>query len=85
MTDRRTDMSLLAILLFSGIMALTLWATIRVRLVYSKFSMVPASSGSTGANAAARILRQDRIYDIPRRQKLRRKATIISPLVTDIR
>src|SRR6266481_5951822 len=41
-------MSLVAILLFTGTMALSLWATIRVRQVYNRFSLVPASSGSTG-------------------------------------
>jgi len=57
-------MSLLAILLFTGTMALSLWATMRVRQVYSKFSILPASSGSTGANTAVRILSQEGIYDV---------------------
>jgi Putative neutral zinc metallopeptidase len=59
-------MSLLAILLFIGTMVLSLWATIRVRQVYNRFSLglVPASSGSTGADAAATILRQEGISDI---------------------
>jgi Zn-dependent membrane protease YugP len=57
-------MSLLAILLFAGTMALSLWATMRVRKVYSKFSLLPASSGSTGAETAATILRQEGIYDV---------------------
>jgi uncharacterized protein len=57
-------MSLLAILLFTGTMALSLWATTRVRQVYSKFSILPASSGSTGANTAVRILSQEGIYDV---------------------
>jgi uncharacterized protein len=57
-------MSLLAILLFIGTMALSLWATMRVRQVYSKFSRLPASSGSTGADTAVRILRQEGIYDV---------------------
>jgi Zn-dependent membrane protease YugP len=46
-------MSLLAILLFIGTMALSLWATIRVRQVYNSFSLLPASSRSTGADTAA--------------------------------
>jgi Zn-dependent membrane protease YugP len=46
-------MSLLAILLFIGTMALSLWATIQVRQVYNRFSLLPASSGSTGADTAA--------------------------------
>jgi uncharacterized protein len=57
-------MSLLAILLFTGTMALSLWATMRVRQVYGKFSRLPASSGSTGADTAVRILRQEGIYDV---------------------
>src|ERR1700745_339965 len=57
-------MSLLAILLFVGTMALSLWATIRVRQVYNKFSQMPASSGSSGAQTAATILRQEGIYDV---------------------
>jgi hypothetical protein len=52
-------MSLLAILLCTGTMTLSLWATIRVRQVYNRFSLVPASSGSTGADTAATILRQE--------------------------
>jgi uncharacterized protein len=57
-------MSLLAILLFGGTMALSLWATMRVRQVYGEFSRVPAGSGYTGAEAAATILRQEGIYDV---------------------
>src|SRR5262245_6186554 len=57
-------MTLLAILLFIGTMALSLWATIRVRQVYSRFSLVPANSGSTGADTAATILRQEGNSDV---------------------
>jgi len=57
-------MSLLGILLFIGTMTLSLWATIRVRQVYNRFSLLPASSGSTGADAAATILRQEGISDV---------------------
>jgi uncharacterized protein len=57
-------MTLLAILLFTGTMALSLWATIRVRQIHNEFSMLPASSGSTGAETAERILRQEEIYDV---------------------
>jgi len=62
--DGAIDMSLLAILLFVGTMALSLWATMRVRQVYGKFSQLPASSGSSGAETAATILRQEGIYDV---------------------
>ena len=57
-------MSLFAILLFVGTMVLSLWATMRVRQVYGKFSRLPASSGLTGAETAATILRQEGIYDV---------------------
>src|ERR1700745_1843629 len=57
-------MSLLAILLFVGTMALSLWATMRVRQVYGEFSHFPASSGLSGAETAATILRQEGIYDV---------------------
>jgi uncharacterized protein len=60
----RIDMSLLAILLFTGTMALSLWATMRVRQAYHKFSLLLASSGSTGAEAAGRILQKEEIYDV---------------------
>jgi hypothetical protein len=58
-------MSLVAILLFFGTMALSLWATMRVRQVFGQFSRMPASSEASGAETAARILRQAGIYDIP--------------------
>ena len=60
----RIDMSLLAILLFTGTMALSLWATMRVRQAYHKFSLLLASSGLTGAEAAGRILQKEGIYDV---------------------
>ena len=61
---RAVVMSLLAILLFVGTMALSLWATMRVRQVYGKFSQFPASSGLSGAETAATILRQEGIHDV---------------------
>jgi uncharacterized protein len=57
-------MSLLAILLFCGTMTLSLWAAILVRQAYNKFSHLPASSGSSGAETAATILRREGIYDV---------------------
>jgi len=57
-------MSLFAILLFVGTMVLSLWATMRVRQVYGKWSQLPASSGLTGAETAARILRQEGISNV---------------------
>ena len=61
----RIDMSLLAILLFTGTMALSLWATMRVRQAYHKFSLLLASSGLTDYDeAAGRILQKEGIYDV---------------------
>ena len=57
-------MSLFAILLFVGTMVLSLWATMRVRQVYGKFSQLPASSGLTGAETATTILRQEGISNV---------------------
>src|SRR5258708_9136134 len=57
-------MSLFAILLFVGTMVLSLWATMRVRQVYGEFSQLPASSGLTGAETAATILRQEGISNV---------------------
>src|SRR5260221_13763414 len=58
------DMSLFGILLFIGTMGLSLWATMRVRQVYGKFSQLPASSGLTGAETAATILRQEGLSNV---------------------
>jgi len=58
------DMSLFAILLFVGTIVLSLWATMRVRQVYGQFSQLPASSGLTGAETAATILRQEGISNV---------------------
>jgi uncharacterized protein len=57
-------MTLLVILVFVCTMALSLWATIHVGRVQNKFSLFPASSGSSGAETAERILRQEGIYDV---------------------
>jgi len=57
-------MSSLAIVLFLGTMALSLWATLRVRHVYWRFDQLPASSRLTGAEAAETILRREGIYNV---------------------
>jgi uncharacterized protein len=44
------------ILLFVGTLLLSLWATMRVKSTYSRYSGLPAASGITGAQAAAQIL-----------------------------
>ena len=53
-----------ALILFFGTMALSLWATWRVKRVYMHYKEVPASSGITGAEAAARILDKAGIHDV---------------------
>lgn len=54
----------LAILLFVGTMALSMWAAWRVKSVYRRHLEVPASSGMTGAQAADLILRRAGIHDV---------------------
>ncbi len=46
----------LALLLFVGTMALSLWASFRVKRVYRRYAAEPAVNGITGAEAARRIL-----------------------------
>ena len=41
-------MTLLAILLFTGTMALSLWATMRVRQIHNEFSVSPRKLGING-------------------------------------
>ncbi len=57
-------MSLLSILLFVGTMAISLWASWRVKRVYNHFSQIPAASGATGAEVAAAILDRAGIHDV---------------------
>ena len=57
-------MSFLSILLFIGTLAISLWATARVKSVYNRFSQIPASSGATGAEVAAAILDRAGIHDV---------------------
>ena len=53
-----------ALLLFFGTLALSLWATWRVKRVYLHYSKIPALSGITGAQAAAQILDRAGIHDV---------------------
>jgi Zn-dependent membrane protease YugP len=53
-----------AIFLFLGTMALSLWATWRVKRIYLHYSEVPAQSGISGAAAAAQILDRAGIQDV---------------------
>lgn len=57
-------MTLLSILLFVGTMALSWWASARVKSVYAHFSQIPASSRATGAQVAAAILQRAGIRDV---------------------
>ena len=54
----------LSYLLFFGTLALSLWATWRVRAAYGKYSQMPASVGLTGAEVAYRILARAGIGDV---------------------
>ena len=57
-------MSLTSILLFVGTMLLSLWAAWRVKRVYRQHLEMPALSGLSGAQAAARILDHAGIHDV---------------------
>lgn len=52
------------ILLFVGTLLLSLWAAWRVKSVYRHHLNIPASSGLTGAQTAARILQHAGIHDV---------------------
>lgn len=51
-------------LLFFGTMGLSLWATMRVKSVYNRYSQGVVRSGITGGQVAAEILRRSGIYDV---------------------
>lgn len=55
---------MLSLLLFGATMLLSLWASSRVKSVYNRYLEVPATSGLTGAQAAARIMQDAGIYDV---------------------
>ncbi len=57
-------MTSFSFLVFFGTLALSLWATGRVKAAYAKYSQVPASSGLTGAETAQQILTASGIYDV---------------------
>ncbi|SKB07210.1 hypothetical protein SAMN02745166_04650 [Prosthecobacter debontii] len=52
------------LLLFLGTMALSLYASMRVKSAYNQYSKVRASSGYTGAEVAQRILDLNNIRDV---------------------
>ncbi len=47
---------ILALALFAGTMALSLWASFRVKSIYRRYAAEASVSGMTGAEAARRIL-----------------------------
>jgi Zn-dependent membrane protease YugP len=57
-------MNFTALLLFAGTMLISLWATMRVKSVYARWSQVPARSGASGAEVAAAILDRAGIRDV---------------------
>src|ERR1700675_3394502 len=57
-------MTALSYFLFFGTLAISLWASWRVKAAYAKYSEIPASSGLTGAEVAARIMAASGIYDV---------------------
>lgn len=54
----------LSLLIFVGTLVLSLWATLRVKAAYAKYSRLPASSGYSGAEVAEQILQGAGIYDV---------------------
>jgi Zn-dependent membrane protease YugP len=57
-------MTITAIILFVGTMALSLWAASRVKRIYRVHSAQPSLSGLTGAEAAERILRHEGVEGV---------------------
>ncbi len=53
-----------SILLFVGTMALSLWASWRVKHIYQKHLNTPSGAGVSGAQAASEILRAANIHDV---------------------
>src|SRR5512144_1121666 len=51
-------------ILFIAVMALSLWAAARVKMVYNRYNQLPVRSGLTGAQVAAEILRRKGIYHV---------------------
>ena len=54
----------LSLLLFVGTMAISAWATLRVKAAYGRYSQVPAMAGYSGAEAAEQILHAAGVYDV---------------------
>jgi Zn-dependent membrane protease YugP len=54
----------LSLLIFVGTLALSLWATLRVKAAYAKYSRLPTSSGYSGTEVAEQILQAAGVYDV---------------------
>ena len=53
------------LILIGPVMVLALWAQIRTKSTFTKYSKVPARIGLTGAQVARRLLDADRLNDVP--------------------
>lgn len=53
-----------ALLLFAGTMALSFWASFRVKRIYRRYSDEPSISGLSGAEAARRILAEEGVTGV---------------------
>ena len=54
----------LSLVIFVGTLILSLWATLRVKAAYARYSRLPASSGYSGAEVAEQILQGAGVYDV---------------------
>jgi len=55
---------ILALALFAGTMALSLWASFRVKSIYRRYAAEASVSGMTGAEAARRILEEEGVTGV---------------------
>jgi Zn-dependent membrane protease YugP len=55
---------MLFLFIFLGTMAISLWASARVKSLYDHYSQIPSSSRATGAQVAAAILQRAGIHDV---------------------
>ena len=61
---RRAHMNIMFLMVFVGTMALALLAQMYVKSMFRRYSRVPGSSGYTGAQVAAEILRRNGITEV---------------------
>lgn len=62
--ELKTTLNMTLLFIFIGTLALSLWATARVRWTYKRYNQGTVMSNVTGAEAAARILRRAGINDV---------------------